>query len=124
MFSFTHSKETAYGTGGGKKSFQISEFGTNSETNTKTKIWDDQIAFLQLDASHVLPDVTSTRSDPEERKVPHVVFEDEGDFVGLQQPPPNLHNSCIRNKKLIFDPNCLEDVRNCGAQERSKLIQV
>ena len=36
----------------------------------------------------------------EEQKVPHVVFEDEGDFVSLQQRPPNLHKSSIRNKEI------------------------
>ena len=31
---------------------------------------------------------------------------------------------CIDSMKSAYDPNCLEDVRNCGAQEETKLIHV
>ena len=44
--------------------------------------------------------------------------------VGLQQRPPNFKIFCIDNMRWVFDPNRLEDVRNCLAQEESKLIPV
>ena len=44
--------------------------------------------------------------------------------VGLQQRPPNVQNFCIDSMKSVYDPNCLEDVRNCGDQEETKLIHV
>ena len=40
--------------------------------------------------------------------------------VAFQRRPPNFPKFCVDNSKSVFDPNCLEHVRICGAQEKEK----